>query len=104
MVDCWNLRAAIFAAGGRQRLKLVEARAAFKSKITDITGKKTGKGRDQEKQVLTGLFRHRPPGTPDITGEKKIKDLTFDFCCANKVLMINKKGNGDTIRRYRCLF
>jgi len=105
MIDCWNLRAAIFAAGGRQPLTLVETRTAFKSKITDITGKKTGKDRYGEKHLLTGVFGRRPPGTPDITGKKKTKDLTFDFCCANKVLMINKKGNGDTIfRRYRCLF
>ena len=99
MVECWNRRAAIFGArgpGGPQRLKLVKMRAAFKSKITDITGKKTGKGQNPTKQVLSIVSRYRLPGTPDITGEKKIKDLTFDFCCANKVLMINKKGNGDT--------
>lgn len=96
MVDCWNRRAANFGARGLRLLKLVKMRAAFKSKITDITGEKTGKGQNPQKQVLSGVFRHRAPGTPDITGEKKIKDLTFDFCCANKVLMINKKGNGDT--------
>ncbi|NIM15958.1 MAG: hypothetical protein GTO45_28490 [Candidatus Aminicenantes bacterium] len=95
MADCWNIRAAIFAARGRQRLKLVEMRAAFKSKITDITEKKSEKDQNPKKQVLSSIFRHRTPGIPDITGEKKIKDLTFHFCCANKVLMINKKGNGD---------
>lgn len=96
MFDCWNRRAAIFGARGLRPLKLVKMRGAFKSEITDITGEKTGKYQNPKKQVLSGVLRHRAPGTPDITGGKKIKDLTFDFCCANKVLMINKKGNGDT--------
>jgi hypothetical protein len=96
MTDCWNIRAAIFGARGLQLLKLVKMRAAFKPKITDITGEKTEKHQTPRKQVLSSVFRRKAPGTPDITGGKKIKDLTFDFCCANKVLMINKKGNGAT--------
>jgi hypothetical protein len=75
MVECWNRRAAISGARGPQRLKLVKMRAAFKSKITDITGKKTGKDQNPQKQVLSGISRHKAPGTPDITGEKKNKRL-----------------------------
>jgi hypothetical protein len=77
----------------------VEWWARLKLKITDITGKKSEKNWNGGKQLITGISGSVMPGTPDITVKKNVKDLTFELCCANKVLM--KKRKIIMKRRYR---
>jgi len=72
-------------------------------KTTDITAKKMEKTLFSGNRFISAVFVGEFPGTTDITAKKKIKNLTFDFCCANKDIMIgaNVKRNW-LYRRYRC--
>lgn len=74
-------------------------------KTADITAKKMKKPLYGKNPLISAVSTVKFPGTTDITAKKKIKNLTFDFCCANKDIMIgaNVKRNW-LYRRYRCHF
>jgi hypothetical protein len=69
-----------------------------KRKIGDIPAKKTNFYSKPTKRLISGVFGNNFPGITDIAAKKKIKSLTFNFCCVNKKHMRkqNNTGNGET--------